>query len=225
MIQNGTIFFGLYCINCNRTFSKKDETLEDCPTCQETLVEAPPVMEIDEISFVFPEVLKEKVKNPHSESDYDYHSPINLRYLFQASSLPMDISLAYYRLDPELFKNILPLPVKSTFLYRDSDDNIVLFSQHREYKADNSKHQNVQIITGISDSRITGEVFMSDMSMRIVVRDLEEGFKKGFDIDRIFKGSILKDWLKSPFFNVKKEMTPKELENWQNLPGKAILEL
>ena len=224
MIQNATIYIGYYCMNCHKTFAKKNVRQEQCPNCGNKLNHAPPVMEIDSVSYLFPQELRSGIIDPETRIKTPYHSPIDLRYLFQASHLPLDISLTYYRIDSDLFQNILPLPTKSIFNYRTSDDIIVLYSQHRELPFERYNDKKMQIITGISDSRVTGEEFMSDMAMRLVVRDLEEGFKKGYDLDRIFKCSILKTWLQSPEYEMKKESVPPQLLNWKNIEGRKQLD-
>ena len=219
MIQNATIHIGYYCMNCNKTFTKKNIQQEQCPSCGSKLSNAPPIMEIDTISYVFPKELRSGIMDINNRVKAPYYPPIDLRYLFQASHLPLDISLVYYRIEPELFQYILPLPTKSIFNYRTSDDIIVLYSQYREIPKEQTDDKKLQIITGISDSRIIGEEFMSDMAMRLIVRDLEEGFKKGYDLDRIIKGSVLKTCLRSPEYDMKKESVSPQLLNWKDIEG------
>ena len=53
--------------------------------------------------------------------------------------------------------------------------------------------------------------------MRLVVRDLEEGLKKDYTLEKIFKGSIIKTWLMSKTYNVNQEQIPPELLGWDVL--------
>ena len=125
LIQEATINRGWIDLETNNVYTKKEKA--DNP---DKLRPAPPVLTIDSCWFLFPPSLKDEYAT--------YHGPINLRYLFQASHLPLDLNLAYFRLNPDLFQEIMPLPTKSIFNYRDSDDVISLFSHHRELESDNS---------------------------------------------------------------------------------------
>jgi hypothetical protein len=208
LIQEATVSRGWIDLESNRVYTKKDKA--DNP---DILRPAPPVLTIDDCWFLFPPSLKGEHAN--------YHAPINLRYLFQASHLPVDLNMAYFRLNPDIFQEILPLPTKSIFTYRDSDDVISLFSHHREIKTqDGSEKQDlkIQIVTGISDSRMVGDEFFSEMAMRIVIRDIEDGFKKNYSLEKIFsKNMQLASWHKSVTYDVKGETTPEGLTSWQNM--------
>ncbi len=207
LIQEATVNRGWIDFESNRLYTKKENA--DNP---HNLRPAPPVLTVDSCWFLFPPSLKNEYTT--------YHSPINLRYLFQASQLPLDLNLAYFRLNPDIFQEIMPLPTKSVFTYRDSDDVISLFSHHRELDQNKSegKEKKIQIVTGISDSRMTGEEFFSEMAMRIIIRDIEDGFKKNQSLEKIFsKNMQLSTWLKSISYDVKGETTPEGLLNWQQI--------
>ena len=207
LIQEATVNRGWIDLETNRVFTKKEEAENP-----DILRPAPPVLTIDSCWFLFPPSLQKE----HAT----YHSPINLRYLFQASHLPLDLNLAYFRLNPDLFQEIMPLPTKSIFNYRDSDDVISLFSHQRELNPNESsdKPRRIQIVTGISDSRMIGEEFFSEMAMRIIIRDIEDGFKKKYSLEKIFSTNMqLASWLKSVSYDVKGETTPDGLMAWQQI--------
>ena len=207
LIQEATVNRGWIDLETNRVFTKKEKS--DNP---DNLRPAPPVLTITNCWFLFPDSLKVEFK--------DYHNPINLRYLFQASHLPVDLNLAYFRLNPDLFQEIMPLPTKSIFTYRDSDDVISLFSHHREMDSSETdgKEKKIQIVTGISDSKMVGEEFFSEMAMRIIIRDIEDGFKKKLSLEKIFsKNMQLASWLKSVTYDVTGETTPEGLMSWENI--------
>lgn len=207
MIQEATIFLGWIDLETNQTFARDDvpEGIDES-----RLKPAPPVMEVDNVWFVFPPSLRDEYA--------DYHAPINIRYLFQASHLPVDLNLAYFRLDPNLFEQIMPLPTKSVFSYRTSDDVISLFSHHREFHDEGEGRVKIQIVTGISDSKMSGGEFMSEMAMRIVIRDIEDGFKKDLPLEKIFSRSMqLKSWLKTIEYDVTGETTPEGLLSWTDI--------
>ena len=213
LIQEATINRGWIDLETNQLYTKKEKA--DNP---DKLRPAPPVLTVDNCWFLFPPSLKGEYAT--------YHSPINLRYLFQASHLPLDLNLAYFRLNPDLFQEIMPLPTKSIFTYRDSDDVISLFSHLREMDPGESNEKKIQIVTGISDSRMTGEEFFSEMAMRIIIRDIEDGFKKKYSLEKIFsKNMQLSTWLRSATYDVKGETTPEGLMGWQNIETKPLEEV
>jgi len=210
LIQEATINRGWIDLETNRLYTKKEKANNP-----DNLRPAPPILTIDNCWFLFPPSLKNEYAT--------YHAPINLRYLFQASHLPVDLNLAYFRLNPDLFQEIMPLPTKSIFTYRDSDDVISLFSHHREMKDDEVENggKRIQIVTGISDSRMVSDEFFSEMAMRIIIRDIEDGFKKKQSLEKIFsKNMQLASWLKSVSYDVKGETTPQGLMGWQDIEVK-----
>lgn len=217
MIQEATINRGWIDLDTNRLYTTKDkESFED----PDKLRPSPPILTVDDCWFLFPQSLREEHK--------DYHAPINLRYLFEASHLPSALNMAYFRLNPDLFQEILPLPAKSIFTYRDSDDVISLFSHHREIQSsDSSKFQDalkIQIVTGISDSKMVGEDFFSEMAMRIIIRDIEDGFKKKQSLEKIFtKNMQLKSWFQSKTYSVTGETTPEGLLGWDKIEEREKL--
>ena len=207
LIQEATINRGWFDLETNNLYTKKEKAPNP-----DNLRPAPPVLTVDNCWFLFPPSLKKEYTT--------YHAPINLRYLFQASHLPVDLNLAYFRLNPDLFQEIMPLPTKSIFTYRDSDDVISLFSHHREIPATGpeDKEKRIQIVTGISDSRMIDDEFFSEMAMRIIIRDIEDGFKKNYSLEKIFsKNMQLASWLKSVTYDVKGETTPDGLLSWDNI--------
>lgn len=206
MIQEATVNRGWIDLESNRLHTTKEKEKDNL----ENLRPSPPILTVDDCWFLFPPALKNENK--------DYHAPINLRYLFEASHLPSALNMAYFRLNPDLFQEILPLPAKSIFTYRDSDDVISLFSHHRETGKGDDDTVKIQIVTGISDSKMIGEDFFSEMAMRIIIRDIEDGFKKKLSLEKIFtKNMQLKSWHKSVTYDVKGEMTPKGLMNWEDI--------
>ena len=65
---------------------------------------------------------------------------------------------------------------------------------------------------------MVGEEFFSERAMRIIIRDIEDGFKKKYSLEKIFsKNMQLASWLKSVSYDVKGEMTPEGLMSWQQI--------
>jgi hypothetical protein len=212
MIQEATVNRGWIDLETNRLYTQQDKDSMEAGD-QEKLRPSPPILTVDDCWFLFPPSLRDT----HS----DYHPPINLRYLFEASHLPSALNMAYFRLNPDLFQEILPLPTKSIFTYRNSDDIISLYSHHRAVKSTDDSLKDavkIQIVTGISDSRMIGNEFFSEMAMRIIIRDIEDGFKRNYSLEKIFTTNMqLQTWFKSKTYDVKGEMTPEGLMGWDKI--------
>ena len=99
-----------------------------------------------------------------------------------------------------------------------AEDIISLFTHHREVRDKETGSVKTQIVTGISDSRMAGSEFMSEMAMRIVIRDIEKGFQHNLSLNKILKKiTVLDSWVQSPSYSVKGEEAPAELLSWKSI--------
>jgi len=149
-------------------------------------------------------------------------NPIDVFYLYQASALPNQIQQTLKRIGVDLFQWLAPIPYRAYFQVRYSHDILQLYSLWREEKAQNPAdprlaERRLLITTGFSDSRIVGQDTLSQMVLRLFVRDLSEGLEKGLNTVQIVEKSVLRDWLVSDWVDLKGEGTPDELTNWDIL--------
>ena len=64
---------------------------------------------------------------------------------------------------------------------------------------------------------------ISHMAMRIFIRDLNDGIKKGLSRDEIIRKSVLRNWTASNWIKLGGEMTPEELTSWSALHGETSM--
>ena len=68
-----------------------------------------------------------------------------------------------------------------------------------------------------------GDEFFSEMAMRIIVRDIESGFKHNLTLDKIFsKNMQLQSWFKSKTYNIKGDITPEGLMGWDKIEERTF---
>lgn len=219
LFQKGNIGKYFACMGkCGNSFSaEKFQDLAVCPNCGGQVSKKPiHLFDPKSVSIAFPDgfTIAEASVNPRMT----IHKPIDFLYLFQSSYLPSEIRLTLNRIAEHVFTHIVPLPHRALFEYRNSDEILTIYSLS---KLENDK---ILIISGIADSKIQVEGQLSQMALRIFIRDLNEGIKKGFSRDEIFHKSILKDWHLSSWVSLKGEGTPVPLMSWTNLKETCNLE-
>lgn len=204
------------CTSCSYKFPMKNKSKDlseiSCPECSSTNIEiSPPYLNPQNVSIAFPNDLVGFEKDENSP-----YSPMDLYYLYQASSLPLDIKYLTYEIDPEVFKQIITIPHISWFDYRENDDNIQLYSLWQK------NEDKIVVITGISDSSITGPDILPSMSLRIFIRDLNDAVKKKYSREKMIRKSILSDWNLSSWIKLGDETVPDSLASWQGLMKEVI---
>jgi rubrerythrin len=218
LFQRGKIGKYYACGECGTSFSSKTaQDLEKCPNCGGFVSKAPihlfnPLY----VSVAYPEGLIKAEAGINSTTNL--HKPIDFLYLFQSSYLPNEIRVTLNRIAEHIFTWIVPLPHRALFEYRDTDDILTLYSLSK------LEGDEILVISGIADSRPQVEGQLSQMALRLFIRDLNEGVKKGYTREEIFSKSILKDWQLSSWIPLKGEFTPEPLTSWTNLKNLATNE-
>jgi len=92
------------------------------------------------------------------------------------------------------------------------------------YSLSKLEGDDIMVISGISDSVTQVEGQLSQMALRLFIRDLNEGVKKGYSREDIFSKSILKEWQLSSWIPLKGEFTPEPLTSWTKLKKLASYE-
>ncbi|MFX0087728.1 MAG: hypothetical protein ACFFAU_18905 [Candidatus Hodarchaeota archaeon] len=212
LFQRGSIGQIYTCMGgCGNSFSaKKFLNLEICPKCNDKVSEDPiHIFEPREVSIAYPHGFK--VIDAQENLTFKVLKPIELLHLFQLSYLPNKIRITLNRISPNIFARIVPLPHRALFEYRNNDDILTLYSLSRIQNGE------ILVISGITDSHIQVEGQLSQMALRIFIRDLNEGIKKGYSREEIFRKSILKEWELSTWIKLEGEKTPESLISWTNL--------
>ncbi|MHA2499805.1 MAG: hypothetical protein ACXAEL_09600, partial [Candidatus Hodarchaeales archaeon] len=188
LFLDGRIRLGFLCKGeCGAEIPKeKVDASGVCPFCQGEVEPIPPIFVPERISIAYPEDMLGLEKD-----NGKIHAPINLLYFYQASSLPDEVRLITHQIDADLFQNVVPLPNKAFFDYRTGNDVLSLYSLWQ------NTDEGIRIVTGVGDSRVSSPGMISHMAMRIFIRDLNEGIKKGYSRKEIIRKSVLRGWLAS----------------------------
>ena len=197
-LEMGTIADELQCLGtCGLTFSESDPQLSGfagtetkCPNCNEgVLVKAPPALKIETVQFVIPPNANEILKE-FSESDLN---PSKYLGYYTGVFMPRNISLIVNKLAPSHFQHLVSVPRQA--FYSDKlnfEDYVKLDCNFRVVD------QKVHVFVAISDSRFAlpkfQESLISSLSAVTLNRDIVEGFKKGYDLKRIIRSSVLSEW-------------------------------
>jgi len=207
MFQRGKIGKYWACIgSCGNSFSlEKYPNFIACPNCGGEISENQiRIFEPKSVSIAFPNGFSNMASGK-------FLKPIDLVYLFQSSYLPNEIRITLDRIAPNIFTYIIPLPHQALFEYREGNDILTLYSLSK------IEEDEILVISGIADSKTEVEGQMSQMALRIFIRDLNEGVKKGYTRNEIFQKSILREWLLSNWISLEGEGTPEPLMTWKNL--------
>ncbi|MHA1974712.1 MAG: hypothetical protein ACTSW1_17075 [Candidatus Hodarchaeales archaeon] len=211
LFQRGKIERYFACLSCGNTFSEiKFPNLVKCPNCDGALTDKPiPIFSPKSISIAYPTGFKKIAEQEFTNKTF--LNPIDMLYLFQSSYLPNEIRISLNKIAEEIFSHIVPLPHNALFEHRDSNDVLTLYSLSK------LEEDEILIITGVADSKTKVEGSISQMALRIFIRDLNEGVKKKYSREEIFNKSILKDWILSDWISLVGEGTPEPLMSWVNL--------
>ncbi len=183
--------------NCGLTFSENDVAFEGkdpldvgCPNGdEEGLVLAPPALKLKTVQYVLPPNTK-SVFTEFSEDDLD--TSLYLGY-FTGIFMPRNISLTVNRLAPSHFQDLVSIPRQAFYSNKINFEDYVKIDCN--YRIENNK---IIVFASISDSRYSQskheENLVSSLSSVTLNRDIVEGFKKGYSLEKIIRGSILNDW-------------------------------
>ncbi len=194
----------------NSISAKKFLNLKICPNCNDKVSEDPiHIFEPKKVSIAYPHGFK--AIDAQKNLTFKVIKPIELLYLYQSSYLPNEIRVTLNRISPNIFTQIVPLPHKVLFEYRNSDDILTIYSLSK------IQENEILVISGITDSHVQVEGQLSQMALRIFIRDLNEGVKKGYSREEIYRKSLLKKWELSEWIKLEGEGTPEHLVSWTNL--------
>lgn len=178
---------------CGRTYRQEEIKTEYCD-CGGPLVNAPPILKINTISYAFPEQIGQLTKSQVS--------PISALDRYLSVLMPRNINLAINRISPEIFSNLVTIPKSSIYYSKNFEDYIEVISDWRE-----NPDGTFSIFTAITDTRFHDQSLPSSITLGILVRDIVEGLKKGLSREEIHGKTQIRDWLLTP--NLKLEEIDK----------------
>ncbi|MCE7749398.1 MAG: hypothetical protein GPJ51_13490, partial [Candidatus Heimdallarchaeota archaeon] len=185
---------------CGKIYSgNKEETLIRCD-CGGEIVLAPPMLKIENISFVYPEQLDQIVVSK------DEVSPKRIFELIQNSFVPNRIILLLNQLSELELNKKITIPSVAHYRIKDTNDIVRVFFEY-EYKSENE----ITIFACITDTRYKSSNLISAVSLPIILRDVKNGISGDFDPIKVIQKTELRDWKVTPFVKA------RELKNIENL--------
>lgn len=185
---------------CGKIYSdNKEETLIRCD-CGGEIVLAPPMLKIENISFVYPEQLDQIVASK------DEVSPKRIFELIQNSFVPNRIILLLNQLSELELNKRISIPSVAHYRIKDTNDIVRVFFEY-EYKSENE----ITIFACITDTRYKSSNLISAVSLPIILRDVKNGISGDFDPIKVIQKTELRDWKVTPFVKA------RELKNIENL--------
>ncbi len=186
---------------------KKDELVDGkCPKCQSEVATVPPNPMMKRVAFVFPKGMF-GVKHP------DYERPMDMVSIVQLGLIPDTVLVAINQINPEIFSNIVYLPMTAFYEFRDSDD---VFATHSVWRREGNK---IYMATAMADSFGLVRDAVPHMEGRTILRDLTEGIEKGKRFEEIIPRTIIRDWLTTEWLNLKDLAEDPELQSYQGVLG------
>ncbi len=185
---------------CGSIYSdNREEMLIRCE-CGGEIVLAPPLLKIENVSFVYPEKLDQIVISKEEIS------PKRIFEFIQNSFVPRRIILLLNQL-PELKLNKkISIPSIAHFKIKDTNDEVRVFFEF-ECKSENE----ITIFACITDTRYKSSNLISAVSLPIIQRDVKNGISGDFDPNKVIQKTELRGWKVTPFVKV------RELKNIENL--------
>ncbi len=191
---------------CKKESKKEDLKEGKCPYCGSEARYVPPTPTITKVAFVFP-------KSVLGVTHPDYQRPMDMVSILQLGIIPEAVLVAINEVNKEIFSNIVYLPERAIYEFRDCDD---LFETRSIWRREGTK---LIIATSMSDSLDIFPDAIPQMEGRTLLRDLTEGIEKGQDFDDILPRTIVKDWLRSDWFSMQDLGELSELQSYGGLLG------
>ncbi|MCE7742619.1 MAG: hypothetical protein GOP50_09185 [Candidatus Heimdallarchaeota archaeon] len=178
--------------SCGKVFTSSEESSNTACECGGEILLAPPMLKVENISFVVPEQIESMIP------DQEESSPMSFFNLINKSFLNRKLLLILNQLDEFKMKNKISIPSDAVFQYEDTNDIIRIHFTH-EVK-DNKE---VIIFACITDTRHSDTNFLSSVSLPVIMRDIKNGLKGDFNWEQIITKSELRDWKVTPFIKGK----------------------
>ena len=177
---------------CGKVYTSSEETTNIECECGGKIVLAPPMLKVEKISFVVPEKIEEIIPSPEESF------PRILFDLVNKTFLNRNLLVILNQLNSYNMRNKIALPSDAFYQYRDTKD-IVRVKFIHEIRDD----KEIDIFACITDTRYSDDEFLSSVSLPIIMRDISNGLRHGFDWEKIISSSELREWLVTPFIKGK----------------------
>ena len=196
---------------CGRINSdNREETLTMCD-CGGEIVLAPPLLKIENVSFVYPEKLDQIVISK------DEVSPQKIFEFIQNSFVPRRIILLLNQLSELKLNKKISIPSIAHYRIKDTNDIVRVFFEF-ECKSENE----ITIFACITDTRYKSSNLISAVSLPVILRDVKNGISGDFNPNKIIQKTELRGWKVTPYVKVRELKTIENLERIFSIFGGVV---
>lgn len=180
---------------CGKIYTTLEENTGVTCECGGEILLAPPMLKVENISFVIPNEIENIV------TDSEESSPKSLINLINKTFPNRKLLLLLNQLGEYRMREKIIIPSDAIFNYKDTNDIIQV---NFIYEIKDKKE--IYIFACITDTRYTDSCFISSVSLPVIMRDIQNGLKGEFNWEQVISKSELRDW------KVTKFIKGKELE-------------
>ncbi|MHA1198044.1 MAG: hypothetical protein ACTSQF_01620 [Candidatus Heimdallarchaeaceae archaeon] len=178
--------------SCGKVFTSSEESSSVACECGGEILLAPPMLRVENISFVVPEQIESMIPDQEESSPKNFFNFINKAFLNRKLLMILN------QLDEFKMKDKISIPSDAVFQYEDTNDIIRIHFTH-EVK----ENKEVLIFACVTDTRHSDTNFLSSVSLPVIMRDIKNGLKGDFNWQKTIAKSELRDWKITPFIKGK----------------------
>ncbi len=184
---------------CGKIYTTLEENTSVICDCGGEILLAPPMLKVENISFVIPNEIENII------TDLEESSPKSLINLINKTFPNRKLLLLLNQLGEYKMRENIIIPSDAIFTYKDTND-IIQINFIYEIKG----KKEIYIFACITDTRYTDNCFISSVSLPVIMRDIKNGLKGEFNWEQVISKSELRGW------KVTKFIKGKELEKISN---------
>ncbi|MCG3220895.1 MAG: hypothetical protein H7641_05895 [Candidatus Heimdallarchaeota archaeon] len=193
LVRAQIIMDRMKCIGeCQKTYSKDSTPEEVKCECGGDLVLIPPDLNLEEISFVYPEDLVEIVGENNIES------PSRLFKYLQDSEIPKNLISSINQFSALKLTNLITIPSKVKFQVKATSDIIDLTLGYKKQESDE-----ILIFGFITDTRYDDARLMSSESLNKIMNAIYANLTNQTAWEETIKKTDLEKWKVTPFVKIK----------------------
>ncbi len=178
--------------SCGKVYMNSDESSNVTCECGGDILLAPPMLKVENVSFVIPEDIESIIPN------LEESSPKNLFNLVNKAFLNRKLMMILNQLDEYKLGDKIAIPSEAIFQYEDTNDIVRI---HFIHEVKDSKE--ILIFACITDTRYSDSNFLSSVFLPVIMRDIKNGLKEDFNWEKTIAGSELRNWKVTPFLKGK----------------------
>ncbi len=189
---------------CGKTYLINEKPVGSKCDCGGEIIQAPPIVEFQDISYVFPEGISE-IKTEKE------NSPSNIFNLVSNVLIPNELLLILNRVFLGKFSQLLCIPNFSQFVIPETNDLINVYAGYNIIGEDN-----IFITYFVTDSRFNDSRLISSEKLPSIIKQVISDLKQGYSWKSTINNSLLKNWYITSFVPIEKLSEYDHLEHLIN---------